>query len=683
MSIHIVLATPVRLMRRVFISCLAAGLLAASLSTSQAQLGIAHSWGYDFHGELGTGGNVGNRVPQTVLSINGVTRVAGGGDHSLLLKSSGKVFACGFNLSGQLGDGTTIDKKKPVLVSGITNAVQIAAGADQSYALLADGTVRAWGRNDSGQLGDGTGINSSVPVTVSGLTKVVQIAAGHDCGIALKSDGTAWAWGYNGNGQIGDGTGTNRNSPVQVAGLTNVVQVAGSWSHMLALKSDGTVWAWGINADGQLGDGTNQNKFTPVQVVGITNAIQIAGGGLHSLALLSNGFVMAWGNNINGSLGDGTQVSRNTPALVPGISDVVQIAEGLYHSQALKSDGSLWAWGYNVEGQAGLGSDKDIIFEPTPLTALKGQTCVSSGALHTLSVQAVVQSVKLSPANMTTSFGKPIVISATLKSASGMLLPLEPIVFVVDGVDAGIARTNAAGKASLPLPLAQFGSVGTHAISVSFAGDGLYSLSRGVTTYTVNKANTSIKTSAFVGRPGDTKTLTATLKRLTDSAMLSGMALTFKIDGNAVGSATTDGMGKASLPYKFTEALSATSHALTVEFAGDGNHNASTGAGTLTVIQAPTKLSSYSASGKAGATVSLIAKLKRATDGQFVANRQLTFSIDGAVVGLATTDNAGQATLSYGIPLGTTKGAHPITVLFGGDTLYLGSSAASAVLSVK
>lgn len=392
---------------------------------------------------------------------------------------------------------------------------------------------------------------------------------------------------------------------------------------------------------------------------------------------------MAWGDNENGGLGDGTQVSTNTPALVPGISDVVQIAEGLYHSLAIKADGTLWAWGYNVEGQTGLGSDKDIIFEPTPLTALQGQTYVAAGALHTLSVQAVVQKTKLSSANMTTSFGKPIVISATLKSANGMLLPLEPIVFLVDGVEAGSARTNAAGRASVALPLAQFGSLGTHAISVSFTGNRLYSLSRGTATYTVNKANTSIKSSAFAGRPGDTKNLTATLKRLTDSAMLSGAVLTFKIEGNTVGTASTDGTGKASLPYKFTEALSAGSHALTVEFAGDTNHNSSVGAGSITVAQAPTKLSTSSVSGKAGATVSLIAKLKRTTDGQFVANRQISFSIDGVVVGLATTDNAGQATLSYGIPVGTVKGVHSITALFGGDTLYLSISNASGVLTVK
>ncbi|MCX6378250.1 MAG: hypothetical protein NT023_02040 [Armatimonadetes bacterium] len=58
----LVSTTPIRLIRRTILSCLAVGLFAASLSTSQAQLGIAHSWGYDFRGQCcawhGAGGTL-------------------------------------------------------------------------------------------------------------------------------------------------------------------------------------------------------------------------------------------------------------------------------------------------------------------------------------------------------------------------------------------------------------------------------------------------------------------------------------------------------------------------------------------------------------------------------------------------------------------------------------------------
>lgn len=662
---------------------LATGLFVASLPAANSQVGVAHSWGYNFHGELGIGSILGKRTPQTTLGISGVSRVAGGGDHSLFLKSNGTVWACGLNSSGQLGDGTVVDKLKPVQTLGITTAVQVAAGAEHSYALLKDGAVLAWGRNDSNELGDGTSVNKNAPAPVIGLSQIVQIASGHNCGIALRADGTVWTWGYNGNGQLGIGSGVNKSAPVQVTALANIVQVAGSWAHMLALRADGTVWTWGVNADGQLGDGTNINQFTPVQAVGIANAIQIAGGGVHSLALLADHTVSAWGGNENGGLGDGTQVSRNTPGAVFGLFDVVQIAEGLYHSLAIKSDGSVWAWGYNGQGQAGVGSDNDVIFEPTPLTSLKGQNSIAAGVLHSLSVQSAVQATKLTPATITTTYGKPVNLVASLKNAAtGMLLPNQPVAFQLDGTDLGIARTIANGKASIPAPLDKFGGVGTHNISVAFSGDITLSLSRGTAILTVNKADSYIKASSTTGRPGDAKTLKATLRRKGDNAPISGVELLFKVDGASIGSAISDGTGVATVPFKVQEATGIGAHVILVEFQANPNYNASSGTGALTVSQAPTKLSVSSASAKAGATVSLIAKLKRTTDSQMLANRQIAFSLDGMALGEATTDSAGVATFHYGVPLGTTKGTHALTAEFKGDVFYL-SSVASGALAIK
>ena len=72
---------------------------------------------------------------------------------------------------------------------------QIAGGGSHSLALKSDGTVWAWGQNERGQLGDGTTSNRSTPVQVSNLTGVIAIAAGDSQSLALKSDGTVWAWG--------------------------------------------------------------------------------------------------------------------------------------------------------------------------------------------------------------------------------------------------------------------------------------------------------------------------------------------------------------------------------------------------------------------------------------------------------------------------------------------------------
>jgi alpha-tubulin suppressor-like RCC1 family protein len=58
------------------------------------------------------------------------------------------------------------DSNVSVLVSSLTGIMAIAGGGWHSLALKSDGTVWAWGHNYSGQLGNGTNIDSNVPVQV-------------------------------------------------------------------------------------------------------------------------------------------------------------------------------------------------------------------------------------------------------------------------------------------------------------------------------------------------------------------------------------------------------------------------------------------------------------------------------------------------------------------------------------
>ena len=139
-------------------------------------------------------------------NLSNVVAIAGGGFHSLALKSDGTVVAWGLTNSGQ----TTV----PL---GLTNVSSIAAGSSHSLALKADGTVVAWGDNTDGQ--------TNVP---PGLTNIVAIAAGDFFNLALRADGTVVAWGDNTHGQT--------NVPV---GVSNVMAIAGGGYHSLALIGSG------------------------------------------------------------------------------------------------------------------------------------------------------------------------------------------------------------------------------------------------------------------------------------------------------------------------------------------------------------------------------------------------------------------------------------------------------------
>ncbi|MFO0375665.1 MAG: hypothetical protein ACK51N_01320, partial [bacterium] len=91
--------------------------------------------------------------------------------------------AWGFNLINQ----TNV----PALPSGVTYT-DVAGGGNHSLALRSDGTVVAWGFNNAGQ--------TNVPALPSGVT-YTAVAGGGAHSLALRSDGTAVAWGFNSFGQ--------------------------------------------------------------------------------------------------------------------------------------------------------------------------------------------------------------------------------------------------------------------------------------------------------------------------------------------------------------------------------------------------------------------------------------------------------------------------------------------------
>ena len=650
--------------------------------------GTVQAWGDNSEGQLGNGGHGKRDVPQMVAGVGDILQVSGGFYHQLVLQLNGTVWAWGNNFAGQIGDGTYLERDAAVKVPGLKNVVQIAGGGLHSLALKSNGTVWAWGDNYYGELGDGGNAQSSaVPVQVQGLTNVVQISSGAFSSFALKSDGTVWAWGDNYFGELGDGGSEYfSNVPVQVAGITGATQVSGGVFHALAIKSDGTAWAWGDNFSGELGDGGDEYySGIPVQVQGITTAIQISAGYSYSVALLADGSVWAWGDNYNGQLGDGSdEYYSGVPVLVGGLPGAVQIAAGDSHVLALTMDGNVWAWGANFSGQLGDASAEFVSPIPIQVMDLMNQTFIGASGYNSFSTQAVVQSTTVTAPNVTVPFAKSFKLSATLKvGAFGRLLINQPVSFSVHGTLIGVARTNAAGKAIISIGASSNFATGAHAIDVAFVGSGIYSGSQATSTLTVVKADTTLSFTAISGRPGDTKKLVATLRRKSDGAPISGQALTFKIDGNVFATPTTDGTGRVVFQYKFDESYAVGSHTMTVEFAGDADHNASVGSGDLTVNQSPTKVSASSLSGKAGKTVVLKGKLIRLSDKALVIGRTVRFQIEGVDVGSAVSDANGEIKLDYTIPLTLVAGTHAITVLFDGDSFYLSSTETKATLTVK
>lgn len=222
--------------------------------------GLAYTWGENLQGEAGTGSTKhAVDVPSLVTVPAGasVAAIGTGGYHDLVVTSAGSVYTWGLNANGQLGNDTTINSAVPVAVSmpsGV-HAVAVAGGDGHSLMLSSSGAVYAWGLNDHGQLGNGTTTQSDAPVKVllpSG-TVVKEIAAGENYSLALDADGTIYAWGDNASANLGNGTRTDSDLPVvvQVPGGVIPVQIAAGGNRCHLLSSSNQMYDWGSNENGK------------------------------------------------------------------------------------------------------------------------------------------------------------------------------------------------------------------------------------------------------------------------------------------------------------------------------------------------------------------------------------------------------------------------------------------------
>lgn len=299
--------------------------------------GTLAAWGYNFFGQLGNNDSTPSSVPVAVdrtgvLVGKTVVAISAGPFHNLALCTDGTVAAWGYNNHGQLGTGDKVTSRVPALVKSVgaltgKQVVAVAAGSYHSLALCSDGTLAAWGYNDEGELGDGSNTGSLVPVAVAlSARKVASVSAGQYHTLALCIDGTLLAWGYNNRGQLGNGSMVAANVPVAIGGFgtllgKNVSAVAAGGSHSLALCTDGTLAAWGYNNHSQTGATGVTQSSTPI-AIGDSNVLVgrtlsgIIPGGNHNLVRCSDGTLAAWGDNSNGQLGNDSMETSVSPVTV-------------------------------------------------------------------------------------------------------------------------------------------------------------------------------------------------------------------------------------------------------------------------------------------------------------------------------------------------------------------------------
>jgi alpha-tubulin suppressor-like RCC1 family protein len=204
--------------------------------------GTLWTWGYGYRGQLGNSVTTGN-ISTPVTTFAGGTnwkQVSSGVSHTAAIKTDGTLWTWGNGYQGRLGNAVTTNTtiSTPVTTfAGGTNWKQVAGGGSHTVAIKTDGTLWTWGYGGSGQLGNAVTTSVSTPVTTfTGGTNWKQVDSVNRHTTAIKTDGTLWTWGYGKYGQLGNGVTTNRSTPVTTSsGGTNWKQVSGGRFHTAAL----------------------------------------------------------------------------------------------------------------------------------------------------------------------------------------------------------------------------------------------------------------------------------------------------------------------------------------------------------------------------------------------------------------------------------------------------------------
>lgn len=193
--------------------------------------GKVYMFGRNEKGQLGVGDTkerAGVVMPgglDDVVVVNGAV----GRHHSLFLTDQGHVYACGENKSGQCGLGHCNPVLTPVKINLGIRATKVACGGEFSVILTEVGDLYSFGLPEYGQLGHNT--DGKYFVTTSKLSfhfetapkriplyvekaknsppmpfrdvRIVDVACGNNHTVALDSNKRLFTWGFGGYGRLG------------------------------------------------------------------------------------------------------------------------------------------------------------------------------------------------------------------------------------------------------------------------------------------------------------------------------------------------------------------------------------------------------------------------------------------------------------------------------------------------
>ncbi|KAI9719825.1 MAG: hypothetical protein M1812_003314 [Candelaria pacifica] len=316
-------------------------------------------------------------------------------------KTTTGLYALGSNGSGQLGIGHRDDVSTPTKVSLPCEAdlgppTKIAAGGNHTMVIYSTGAVFASGENADLRCGVRTEMGCSITFrrvhirTDEGPIYLFKLcSATWEASTLVTFDNQVYTMGTGRNGELGQGYNVvHETQPKRIAGFPPpglaITDLTSCVSHTVAVLSNGDVYGWGAGRKGQIGDASaavwqprliSNPGFRVMRAVCGREFTYLVGNsheGQHIVlgsdkwtvkssaakyaldwkdigaswgsvfVLLSNGVLCSWGRNDHGQL---------APMDLPLVD---RIAIGSEHAVVSSKDGQVLAWGWGEHGNCGL-----------------------------------------------------------------------------------------------------------------------------------------------------------------------------------------------------------------------------------------------------------------------------------------------------------------------------------------
>ncbi|MGA8015107.1 MAG: Ig-like domain repeat protein, partial [Candidatus Dormiibacterota bacterium] len=293
---------------------------------------------------------------------------------------------------------------------------------------------------------------------------------------------------------------------------------------------------------------------------------------------------------------------------------------------------------------------------PVTATYSGDSNFIGSTANTSFTVNQASTSFTASATPSSTTYG----MSVTLK-ATGLPSAATGTVTFTSGATILCSDAVSSGDASCTTGILQ---AGTHPVTASFSGDTNYAGSTASTSFTINKAATSLLASA-----APTTTTYGNPVTLSTSGLPAGATGTVTFtSGSTTLCSDAVSSGDASCT---TGTLQAGTYPVTASYSGDTNYLGSTASTSFTIDQAPTSFTASAAPSTAPYGTSITLSAAGLPGG---ATGTVTFT-SGATTLCSDAVSSGDASCTTGtVPVGS----YPVTATYSGDADYAGATAAAA-----